>query len=70
MTRLRTELSRLIIAQSKKIKVDTQQSAFLVGVYDDVIRGLATGPGRPSHPKLQAELSYFRTREEEAKRRI
>jgi hypothetical protein len=70
MNRLRNELSRLILAQSGKIKSPTQQAAFLVGIYDDIIRGLTTGPGRTSHPRLQAELSYFRTREEEAKRRM
>lgn len=70
MNRLRTELSRLAITQSQKIKSPAQQASFLVGIYDDIIRGLTTGPGRTSHPRLQTELSFFRTREEEAKRRV
>lgn len=70
MNRLRTELSRLAITQSQKIKSPPQQASFLVGIYDDIIRGLTTGPGRTSHPRLQTELSFFRTREEEARRKV
>ena len=70
LNRLRAEISRLTTTQSQKIKSPAQQASFLVGIYDDIIRGLTSGPGRTSHPRLQTELSFFRTREEEARRRV
>ncbi|KAK4689843.1 vacuolar protein sorting-associated protein 52, partial [Tremellales sp. Uapishka_1] len=70
MTRLRAELVRLIQLQSLKIKPTSQQHSFLCSIYEVIIHELVSGPGQTTHPKLQTELSYFRTREEEARRRI
>lgn len=69
MTRLRTELVRLIQVQSSKIKDAQQRQSFTSSLYELVVRELIAGPGPPTHPRLQAELSFFRTREEEARRR-
>lgn len=69
-TRLRAELVRLAQLQSKKLKDEGQRNSFLSSIYEVVMRELVAGPGPPTHPRLQAELSFFRTREEEARRRI
>lgn len=70
MNRLRAELVRLATLQSNKIKDIPQRHSFLSSIYEVVIRELVAGPGPPTHPRLQSELSFFRTREEEARRRI
>lgn len=70
MTRLRGELVRLLQAQSAKIKNPSERHSFLSSIYEIVMRELVAGPGQTTHPRLQSELSFFRTREEEARRRI
>jgi hypothetical protein len=70
MTRLRTELIRLVQMQANKIKDVPQRHSFESSIYETVMRELVAGPGAPTHPRLQAEQSFFRTREEEARRRI
>ena len=68
MTRLRNELVKLINVQTGKLKAN--QQSYLSTIFEVVMHELVSGPGATTHPKLQAELSYFRTREEEARRRI
>jgi hypothetical protein len=68
MTRLRNELVKLINVQAGKLKAN--QQSYLSTIFEVVMHELVSGPGATTHPKLQAELSYFRTREEEARRRI
>ncbi len=70
MTRLRGDLVRLLQAQSAKIKNPSERHSFLSSIYEIVMRELVAGPGQTTHPRLQSELSFFRTREEEARRRI
>ncbi|ORY35497.1 putative suppressor of action mutation 2-like protein [Naematelia encephala] len=70
MTRLRTELVRLVVAQSSRIKVLHERHSYLSSIYELILHELVSGPGQTTHPKLQSELSFFRTREEEARRRI
>jgi hypothetical protein len=70
MARLRTELTRLITLQSKKIKVASQQHSFVSTMCETVLHQLTAGPGPATHPRMQSELSFWRTREEEARRRI
>ncbi|WVQ68345.1 uncharacterized protein L199_006552 [Kwoniella botswanensis] len=70
MTRLRNELIRILTSQSNKIKSVPERHSFLSSVYEIIMHELVSGPGQTTHPKLQSELSYFRTREEEARRRI
>ncbi|KAK8854712.1 hypothetical protein IAR55_003451 [Kwoniella newhampshirensis] len=70
MTRLRTELVRLIHTQSLKIKTMPERHSFLSSIYEIIMHELVSGPGQTTHPRLQSELSFFRTREEEARRRI
>ncbi len=68
MTRMRGELVRLITNQAAKVKTDRQ--SFLSAAYDGVMRDLVAGPGATTHPRMQGELSFWRTREEEARRRV
>ncbi|RXK41097.1 hypothetical protein M231_01500 [Tremella mesenterica] len=70
MTRIRTEVTRLIETQASKIKASSDRHSFLSSIYEIIMRELVSGPGQATHPKLQAELSFFRTREEEARRKI
>ncbi|BEJ17281.1 hypothetical protein CspHIS471_0606820 [Cutaneotrichosporon sp. HIS471] len=70
MTRLRAELTRLVQIQAGKVKDVPARHSFLSSIYEAVMHELVAGPGAPTHPRLQAELSFFRTREEEARRRI
>ncbi|WVQ71945.1 hypothetical protein IAR50_001487 [Cryptococcus sp. DSM 104548] len=70
MTRLRTELVRLVQNQSLKIKSLPERHSFVSSIYEIVMHELVSGPGPTTHPRLQSELSFFRTREEEARRRI
>ncbi|OCF31559.1 hypothetical protein I317_07308 [Kwoniella heveanensis CBS 569] len=70
MIRLRSELTRLITTQANKIKSLPERHSFLSSLYEIIMHELVSGPGMTTHPKLQSELSYFRTREEEARRRI
>jgi hypothetical protein len=70
MTRLRSELVRLITTQSSKIKSPPDRHSFLSSIYDIIMHELVSGPGSTIHPKIQSELSFFRTREEESRRRL
>ncbi|WVQ95034.1 hypothetical protein IAU59_002126 [Kwoniella sp. CBS 9459] len=70
MVRLRSELTRLVTTQANKIKALPERHSFLSSLYEIIMHELVSGPGMTTHPKLQSELSYFRTREEEARRRI
>ncbi|WVQ80067.1 hypothetical protein IAT38_002168 [Cryptococcus sp. DSM 104549] len=70
MTRLRAELVRLTQTQSLKIKSPQERHSFLSSIYEIIMHELVSGPGMTTHPRLQSELSFFRTREEEARRRI
>lgn len=69
MTRLRTELVNLINIQSAKIKNASDRQSFLSSMFEVVLYELVSGPGATTHPKMQSEMSFFRTREEEARRR-
>jgi len=70
MTRLRSELVRLVTTQSSKIKSLPDRHSFISSIYDIIMHELVSGPGQTTHPKIQSELSFFRTREEESRRRL
>lgn len=70
MTRLRTELIRLITQQSTKLKNVQERESFISTMFEDIIRELLSGPGNTAHARLQAELGFFRASEEEARRRM
>ncbi|KAF8529060.1 Vps52-domain-containing protein [Hysterangium stoloniferum] len=70
LSRLRTELSRLIISQSSKAKDTARSALFQSTMYESLVQSLSAGPGPLTHPKTQSEIAYWREREEEARRRI
>ena len=70
MTRLRGELVRLAQTQANKIKSMPERHSFLSSIYEVIMHELVSGPGQTTHPRLQSELSFFRTREAAARRRI
>ena len=70
MSRLRSELVRLTLAQAGKIKSPSERHSFTSSIYEIIMHELVAGPGTVNHPKIQSELSFFRTREEEARRRM
>ncbi|WWC71486.1 uncharacterized protein I206_105444 [Kwoniella pini CBS 10737] len=70
MIRLRNELIRILLIQSSKIKQPNEKYSFLSSIYEIIIHELISGPSSNTHPKLQSELSFFKTREEEARRKI
>nr|ODN91891.1 hypothetical protein L203_01145 [Cryptococcus depauperatus CBS 7841] len=70
MARLRSELVRLAQTQSNKIKYLPERHSFLSSIYEIILHELASGPVQAMHPRIQSELSLFKTREEEARRKI
>lgn len=70
MTRMRNELLKLITTQSGKIKDQSNRQSYVSTIFEAVIHELVSGPGSTTHRRLQEELSFFRTREEEARRRM
>jgi len=70
LTRLRTELTRLIVSQSAKVKDPAQMAAYQSTMYETLLQALSKGPRPTTHPKAQTEIAYWREREEEARRRI
>ncbi|KAF8760169.1 Vps52 / Sac2 family [Rhizoctonia solani] len=66
--RLRQELAKLIINQSKKIKDSAQSSTYLSTTYELLLSRLSAG--NVVHPRAQSEASHWRELEEEARRRI
>ncbi|QRW15915.1 vacuolar protein sorting-associated protein, Vps52/Sac2 family protein [Rhizoctonia solani] len=67
--RLRQELAKLIINQSKKIKDSAQSSTYLSTTYELLLSRLSVA-GNVVHPRAQSEASHWRELEEEARRRI
>ncbi|ORX38430.1 putative suppressor of action mutation 2-like protein [Kockovaella imperatae] len=70
MSRMRTELVRLTQTQASKIKNPSERHSFTSSIYEVIMHELVAGPGTVNHPRIQSELSFFRTREEEARRRM
>jgi len=66
--RMRQELSRLIVAQATKVKNPAQSAAYVSATCETLLHLLSAGV--TTHPKAQMEISYWREREEEARRRI
>ncbi|KZS97773.1 Vps52-domain-containing protein [Sistotremastrum niveocremeum HHB9708] len=70
--RLRQELSRLITMQANKIKDPAQNASYLVALYEIILHFFSSqSNGRIStHPKAQSEISFWREKEDQARRRI
>ncbi|KAF9518469.1 hypothetical protein BS47DRAFT_1421010 [Hydnum rufescens UP504] len=70
LQRLRQELNKLMIAQAKKMKDATQHAVFMSTMCERLLRMISAGERLNTHPKAQAEVAFWREREEEARRRI
>jgi len=70
LQRLRTELNRLIVTHAQRIKDPSQSAAFTSQMCDGLLTMLSSGERLTIHPKAQAEVAFWREREEEARRRM
>lgn len=70
MLRLRQELIRLVTTQSTKIKDPAQAASYQSTIYETVLQLLTGAPVPTTHPRAQAEIAFWREREEEARRRV
>ncbi|GJJ07494.1 hypothetical protein Clacol_001696 [Clathrus columnatus] len=70
LMRLRTEINRLIVSQSSKVKDPGQAAAYQSNMFEILLQSLSNGPGPSIHSKAQTEMAFWREREEEARRRV
>ncbi|KAH9951693.1 Sac2 family-domain-containing protein [Amylocystis lapponica] len=70
LLRLRQELSKLITTHTDKIGDTVGKASAQSTLYEALLQGLSRGPRPTTHPKAQAEVAYWREREEEARRRL
>ncbi|KAF8318104.1 Vps52-domain-containing protein [Clavulina sp. PMI_390] len=70
LQRMRTELNRLIGIQAQRLKDPGQSAAFTAQMCDKLLTMLSSGERLNIHPKAQAEMAFWREREEEARRRM
>jgi len=68
--RLRPEVAQIVVANANKIKDERQQAAYLSTAYENLLRSLVGGTVSAAHPKAQAEVAFWREKEEAARRRI
>ncbi|KAF8842691.1 Vps52-domain-containing protein [Paxillus ammoniavirescens] len=68
--RLQQELSKLILRHTEPITDPVAKATKLSSIYEVLLQGLIKGTHLTSHPKVQAELSYWTKKEEEARRNI
>lgn len=59
LLRLRTELNRLIVAQSSKLKDPGQAAAYQSNIFEILLQIISSGPGPSIHPKAQTEMAFF-----------
>ncbi|PCH41154.1 Vps52-domain-containing protein [Wolfiporia cocos MD-104 SS10] len=70
LLRLRQELSKLIATHTDKITDTVAKASGQSSIYETLLQELSKGERPTSHPKAQAEMAYWRGREEEARRRM
>ncbi|KAL5508210.1 VPS52 [Sanghuangporus vaninii] len=70
LTRLRTELTNLIVNQSKRIGDPLKSATFQSSMFEMLLQAMSKNQYSVSHPKAQSELAYWREREEESRRRM
>ncbi|KZT53296.1 vacuolar sorting protein [Calocera cornea HHB12733] len=68
--RMRPEIAQIIITHGNKIKDSRQQAVYLSMAYENVLHSAMSGPFSNTHPKAQAEMSFWREKEENARKRI
>ncbi|KAF8341320.1 Sac2 family-domain-containing protein [Cantharellus anzutake] len=70
LQRMRQELNRLIMTQASKMKDPAQSATFTSTLCGSLLHFISSGERLNTHPKAQAELSFWREREEQAQRRL
>jgi len=70
LQRMRQELNRLIMTQASRIRDPVQSAAFTSTLCGSLLHLISSGERLNTHPKAQAELSFWREREEQARRRV
>ncbi|EJU06414.1 hypothetical protein DACRYDRAFT_103359 [Dacryopinax primogenitus] len=68
--RMRPEIAQIIITHGNKIKDSRQQAVYLSTAYENVLHSAMSGPFSNSNPKAQAEIVFWREKEENARKRI
>ncbi|KZP00006.1 vacuolar sorting protein [Calocera viscosa TUFC12733] len=68
--RMRPEIAQIIITHGNKIKDSRQQAVYLSTAYENVLHSAMSGPFSNAHPKAQAEMAFWREKEENARKRI
>jgi len=65
LTRLREEIFKLIVNSGNQFKSTAQKVDYLRGKYSQIVEGLVKHGSLNTHPKAQAELSFWRHKESE-----
>lgn len=70
LLKLRQELTTLIVNQAKRLNDPMKTANYQSNTYEFALQALSKGQHVMTHPKAQAELAYWREREEESRRRL
>ncbi|ETW83870.1 hypothetical protein HETIRDRAFT_155219 [Heterobasidion irregulare TC 32-1] len=71
LLRLRQELTKLIETHTDKSGDGLATATTRSSIFEDLLQGLNRGfRSAPSHPKAQTEITYWREKEEEARKRM
>ncbi|TFK55898.1 Vps52-domain-containing protein [Heliocybe sulcata] len=70
LSRLRQEVDKLVMSHSEKAGDVKRQATTQSRLYELVLQGLNRLSNPTAHPKVQAEMEYWRKREEDARKRI
>ncbi|KZP02599.1 hypothetical protein FIBSPDRAFT_969813 [Athelia psychrophila] len=70
LLRLRQELTKLLLKHTESIKDFVAKATSQSTLYEGILQGLSKGTHLATHPQWQKEISYWKEKEEEARRRI
>lgn len=70
LARLRNELTQLIAGQAKRLGDPLKVATFQSSMFELLLQAISKSPLPATHPSVQAELAYWREKEEESRRRI
>jgi len=70
LSRLRQELFRLFVNQSEKAGDAKNNAVYRSARFENILDLLSRSGTTHTHPKAQAELAFWRGKEEEARRRL
>ncbi|KLO11242.1 hypothetical protein SCHPADRAFT_921851, partial [Schizopora paradoxa] len=70
LLKLRQEVTALVVGQAKRLNDPLKTANYQSNSYELALQTLSKGQLAMTHPKAQAELAYWREREEESRRRL